>query len=171
MHGKSTTRYGIILASVFVTLCAHAQQQEAPQQPQDFSTAASKAKAACMALWADHVLDPLRDKFPLIGENPTLPMLTDSTRFLPKDRSLADIFVKTIEKCRALSADAMAMLPQQSQQRLQGYYREQDLLTAQLYRGKITIGEYIGLRETTSRAGNDYTTFRAADPSSHQKID
>ena len=69
-------------------------------------------------------------------------MLTDKTRFLPKDKPLAELLIKTIEKCRALQADAFALLPQQTQQTLLGFYREQDSLDARLYVGKITIGEY-----------------------------
>ena len=142
MRGKSIARYGIILISAFATLSVYAQQQETPQHPQDFSAVYQKAHAACMALWADHALDPLRDKFPLEGQKPTFAMLTDKTRLLPKDKPLADLAIKTIEKCRALNADAMAMLPEQTRVRFQAYDREEDLLTARLYVGKITIGEY-----------------------------
>jgi hypothetical protein len=142
MRGKSITRYGIILISAFAALSVYAQQQETPQQPQDFSTALAKARAACMALWADHALDPVRDKFPVPGEKPTFTMLTDRTRLLPKDKPLADLVLKTIEKCRELVADPIAMLPEQTRLKFQAYYREQDSLIAQLYVGKITIGEY-----------------------------
>ena len=142
MRRKSITRYGIILISAFAALSAYAQQQAGPQQPQDFATAFQKAHEACMALLADHALDPLRDKFPWEGQKPTFAQLTDPTRFLPKDRSLADVFVKTTEKCRALQKDAIALLPNQPQQRMEGFYREVDSLNARLYLGKITIGEY-----------------------------
>jgi len=81
MQGKLLIRS---IVTAFVTLwvtgsITFAQQQEAPQQPQNFATAYQKARAACDALWADHVLDPLRDKFPLGGQKPTLAMLTDRT--------------------------------------------------------------------------------------------
>ena len=142
MPGKLIARCGIILISAFATLSVYAQQQETPQQPQDFSTAFTKANEACMALWADHALDPIRDKFPLHGEKPTFAMLTDQTRILAKDRALAALAIKTIEKCRALQADAIALLPNQTQQAFEGFFREQDSLNAQLYLGKITIGEY-----------------------------
>ena len=142
MRGKSITRYGIILISAFATLSVYAQQQEAPQRPQDFATAFQKAHAACMALWADHTFDSLRDKFPLGGTTPTFAMLTDQTRILPKDRPLAELAIKTMKKCRALAADALVMLPQQTQQRFEGFYREHDSLNARLYLGKISIGEY-----------------------------
>ena len=142
MRGKPVTRCGIIFLAAFASVSAYAQQQEATQQPQDFSTAFSNANAACMALWADHAFDPLRDKFPFGGEKPTFGMLTDRTRVLPKDRPLAELAIKTLGKCKALYADAIAKLPQQTQKRLEGYYREQDSLNARLYLGKITIGEY-----------------------------
>jgi uncharacterized caspase-like protein len=142
MRGKAITHCGIILISVFAALTVYAQQQEVPRQPQDFSAANNKAHEACMALWADHAFDPLRNKFPLTGEKPTFAMLTDKARLLPKDKPLADLAIKTIEKCRALEADAIALLPQQTQQRFKSFYREQDSLIARLYLGKITIGEY-----------------------------
>jgi uncharacterized caspase-like protein len=135
------TRYGIILASAFASLSVYAQQLETPK-PQDFATAYQKSNAACMALWADHTFDPLRDKFPLDGQEPTFAMLTDKTRLLPKDKPLADLAIKTIYKCRALYADAYAVLPEQTRLRFKAYNREQDSLIARLYGGKITIGEY-----------------------------
>ena len=73
---------------------------------------------------------------------PTFAMLTDQTRILAKDRPLAALAIKTIEKCRALQVVAIALLPNQTQQRFEGFFREQDSLNAQLYLGKITIGEY-----------------------------
>jgi Caspase domain len=143
MRGKSVTRYGIILIAAFAALSAYAQQQKAPQQPEDFSTAFSKAHAACMALWADAAFDPIRDKFPFDGDKPpTFAMLTDPTRIRVKDKPLAALAIKTIEKCRVLEAAAFALLPQQTQQTVLGFYREQDSLNARLYLGKITIGEY-----------------------------
>src|SRR5215470_17672898 len=142
MRRRSITRYAIILVSAFAALSVYAQQQDAPQQPQDFSTAISKAIAACQALRADHAFDPIRDKFPWEGQKPTFGMLTDKTRLLPKDKPLADLFVKTIDKCKALERDAIALLPNQTQQRFDGFFREVDSLNARLYLGKITIGEY-----------------------------
>jgi hypothetical protein len=64
-----------------------------------------------MALWADHAFDPIRDRFPFGGEKPTFAMLTDQTRILAKDRPLAALAIKTIEKCRALQVVAIALLP------------------------------------------------------------
>ena len=149
MRGKSIARYGIILISAFATLSVYAQQQETPQHPQDFATAYSKAHAACVALWADHTFDSLRDKFPLGGTTPTFAMLTDQTRILPKDRPLAELAIKTMGKCRALYANAIVLLPQQQTQRIfEGFFREQDSLNARLYLGKITIGEYnVGINQ------------------------
>jgi uncharacterized caspase-like protein len=139
---RPVTRYGIILLAAFATLSAYAQQQETPRQPQDFSAVLNKAREACEALWADHAFDPIRNKFPLMGDKPTFAMLMDRTRLLPKDKPLADLAIKTVGKCRELSADAVVMLPQQTQRIIENGYREQDLLLARLYLGKITIGEY-----------------------------
>ena len=125
MRGKSITRYGIILISAFATLSVHAQQQKPTQE---HAAEVLKADVACKALWADHAFDPLRDRFPLGGEKPTFAMLTDGTRLLPKDKPLADLAIKTIEKCRALLASANVGRPEQTKLRLQGFEREQDSL-------------------------------------------
>jgi hypothetical protein len=100
----------------------------------NFGCLIDAAKVACAALWADHAFDPIRDKFPL-GEDgkPTFAMLTYSPRI-----DLVALAIKTIEKCRALQADAIALLPNQTQQRFEGFYRETDSLNAQLCIGNIT---------------------------------
>jgi hypothetical protein len=144
-----------LITSVVVILCvlgahAHAQRPGAQQQPPDYRTAIEQADQQCNALWADHAFDALRDKIPLGGQKPTLSMLTDPTRLVPSDKPLADLAIKAIEKCRALFAVATNMLPQQTQMVVQGFEREQDSLIAQLYIGKITIGEYnVAMNRTT----------------------
>jgi hypothetical protein len=165
MRGKSIARYGIILISAFATLSVYAQQQEPPQQPQDFSTAFQKAHTACTALWANHTFDPIRDRFPFGDQKPTFTMLTDPTRVFAKDKPLAELAIKTLGKCRALEADAIALLPQQTQRKLEGYYREQDSLNARLYLGKITIGEYnVGINRIATEEMKDF--FGAVPPDS-----
>jgi hypothetical protein len=148
---------GLLIVAIFgAAVCAggasiRAQEQDASQHPQDFSAAYLKADTACKALWADHAFDPLRDKVPLAGQKPTVPMLTNRSRLVPKDRPLADLAIKTLEKCRALQGEAIALLPQQTRLRLQGFDREQDSLIARLYSGKITIGDYnIGMNRLTA---------------------
>ena len=65
----------------------------------------------CRTLWSDHAFDPLRDKIPLLGEQPTSSMLTNPQRVRPEDKPLADLALKTAEKCKAAAATAWAMLP------------------------------------------------------------
>jgi uncharacterized caspase-like protein len=165
---------GLLIVAVFGTaLCAsvRAQQQDASQHPQDFSAAYLKADTACKVLWANHAFDPLRDKIPLGGQKPTSAMLTNGARLLPKDRPLADLAIKTLEKCRALYADANAMLPQQTRLRLQGFNREQDSLIARLYSAKITIGEYnVGMNNLVAEMFKSvYGDVRPATPGASQK--
>jgi hypothetical protein len=69
-------------------------------------------------------------------------MLTNQTRLLPKDKPLMDLVIKTREKCKPLYADAIALLPAQTQIRVRGFLLEEDSLHAELYDGKITIGEF-----------------------------
>jgi uncharacterized caspase-like protein len=168
MLGNSIARCGIILISAFATLSVYAQQQEAPPQPQDFGTAFQKARTACMALVADHAFDPIRDKFALNGEKPTFAMLTAPTRILPKDKPLVALMIKMNEKCRAPQKDAIALLPIQTQQRMEGFYRDVDSLNARLYLGKITIGEYnVGINRIAIEGGKAF--FGDVQPDSASK--
>jgi hypothetical protein len=131
------------LAILFAYTFADAQQNQTPQRPQGFAAAIAKAAAACNALWADHAFDPLRDKFPIGGKKATFAMLSNQTRLLPKDKPLVDLVVKTREKkCKPLYLDAIALLPAQMQTRARGFLLEEDSLNAELYDGKITIGEF-----------------------------
>ena len=90
-------------------------------------------------LWSDHAFDPLRDKVSLGEEKPTSPMLTNTERLRPEDKPLADLAIKTLERCRAAHA---AILPRQVNTLILGFQRRQDALIAELYVGKITFGEY-----------------------------
>ena len=129
------------LAMLFACTSANAQQNQPPERPQGFSTAVATAAAACKALWADHAFDPVRDKVWFGDEKPTFAMLTNRARLLPKEKPLADLARKTLEKCRTLHASAWALLPYQTQVKIQGCETEEDTLIAQLYVGKITFGE------------------------------
>jgi hypothetical protein len=129
------------LTILFTYTFAEAQQNQTPERPQDFVTAVATATAACKALWADHAFDPMRDKVWFGDEKPTFAMLTNRARLLPKEKPLADLARKTLEKCRTLHASAWALLPYQTQVKIHGFETEEDTLIAQLYVGKITFGE------------------------------
>jgi hypothetical protein len=97
------------LAMLFAYTPADAQQNQTPERPQGFYTAVATAAAACKALWADHAFDPVRDKVWLGDGKPTFAMFTNRARLLPKEKSLADLARKMLEKCRALCANAFAL--------------------------------------------------------------
>jgi uncharacterized caspase-like protein len=121
---------------------AQTQQSNPSTFIQTYETAAAKARDECKALWSDRVFDPLRSRVPLGDEKPTFLMLTNKEKLRPKDRPLADLAIKTVEKCRSLLAPVVAMLPTQMLAVIQGIQRKQDALNAELYNGKITFGEY-----------------------------
>jgi hypothetical protein len=111
--------------------------------PTDFASVYAKAHAECLALWADPVFDSLRKKIPLGGDTkPTIQMLTNQERIGSKDKPVADKALKTYQKCQALYAPALALLPQQTQWLFKTAEGEEDAVVAQLYLGKITIGEF-----------------------------
>ena len=120
----------------------HAQQTAEPDFNQAYESAVAKARGECAALWSNHSFDPLRTKVPLGEDKPTIAMLTNTERLKPKDKPLADLAIKTVEQCRAAWAPVYAILPPQVSAMLRGVERKQDAVIAELYRGKITFGEY-----------------------------
>jgi uncharacterized caspase-like protein len=184
MRGKAAFEFAFVtLQFALVTiLCAAAilctggvtlhAQQSSPAPAQDFSTAYASAHEQCRALWSDHVFDPLRGKLPLGVGKPTFSMLTNRDRLPAKDKKLADLAIKTLEKCRALLAPSLALLPEQTRLLAQSFDQEQDAAIAQLYVGKITFGEY-NIRMNQISAEQDkalYGDARAEMPSGPQKI-
>ena len=69
-------------------------------------------------------------------------MLTNPQRVRPEDKPLADLALKTAEKCNAAFATAWAMLPPPVHAKLLSLTRQVDALNTQLSKGKITFGEY-----------------------------
>jgi len=131
-----------VATALFCATGLRAQQASWPPPAQDFSETLAKARQLCQALWSDHVFDPLRNKIPLGGGKPTVAMLMNRDHILPKDRNLAELALKTFEKCRILQAAATALLPEQTRLRLQGFDREEDALMAQLLAGKLSFGDF-----------------------------
>jgi hypothetical protein len=121
---------------------AVAQEPDATKFYQNYESAVGKARQDCTALWSDHVFDPLRNKLPFGEEKPTLSMRANSERIRPIDKPLADLATKANEKCRAAYSTAFSLLPPQINSMIEGVYRNQDALIAELNVGKITFGQY-----------------------------
>ena len=141
------TPTALLILSVAVLFCVsvasvRAQQPDATKFDQTYETAVAKARADCVTLWSDHAFDRIRDKIPLGEDKPTFAMLTNSARLGPRDKPLADLAIKTLERCRAAYAPAFAMLPPEVNAMMQGLQLRQDALIAELYSGKITFGDY-----------------------------
>jgi hypothetical protein len=120
------------------TAVAKALQPGATKSGQTYEAAAAKAQATCAALWADHRLDPLRDKIPLGEDNkPTSAMLANPDRLRADDKPVADLAIKMVRQCRAAWAPAWAMLPTATNFIMEGVQRKQDQLIADVYSGKI----------------------------------
>ena len=150
----SVITLAIGLCALFCGMCDHAQAQQsnAPTFNESFQSAFTKAHQECTALWSDHAFDSLRSRIPLGDDKPTFSMLTNSQKLPPKDKPLADLAIKTLEKCRAAYAPVYAMLPSQMNALIQGVQRRQDDLIARLYSGEITFGNYnVGMNELTGK--------------------
>jgi uncharacterized caspase-like protein len=133
---------GVVALLVAVGWSAQAQQPSTVVFGSPYNVAVAKAVEDCRKLWADRIFDPLRDKVPLGPQKPTMQMLTSSARLDAKDRPLGDLAIKVVERCRAAYVPAYAMLPEAARTLIEGLYREEDALIAELYIGKITFGEF-----------------------------
>jgi uncharacterized caspase-like protein len=143
----SITLVGHLAFGVVALLCGASGQVRAASAPQQFDlgnyqAATAKAFEYCTTLWSDHAFDPVREKIPLLGEQPTSSMLTNSQRVRPEDKPLVDLALQTNEKCKAALMSAWAMLPPPVRAKVLGISRKGDALVKQLSDGKITFGEY-----------------------------
>jgi hypothetical protein len=77
----------------------HAQQPDATKLNQTYEAAVAKAIADCRTLWSDHAFDSLRVRIPLGEEKPTFSMLKNTERLRPKERPVADLAIRTLERC------------------------------------------------------------------------
>jgi hypothetical protein len=110
---------------VFALVCgaseqAEAQQSNTPTFNQTYESLVAKAREECKRLWSDHVFDPFRSKLPLTEDKPTFSMLTNKEKLRAKDKPIADLAIKTVEKCRSEYAPVFAMLPPQVNATMQG---------------------------------------------------
>jgi len=163
---KLIMRLAIAAAFSVVAAPALAQQPSAPGSFNLFNpyeSAVARAADTCRKLWADPKFDPLRDKIPLGPQKPTMEMLTSSAGLDEKDKPLAREAITVVIQCRTEYAPAYAMLPGSAQTLVEGLYREEDALIAQLYAGKITFGDFnVGENRL---AGEILRAFaRSADP-------
>ena len=115
----------VLILVVATFLCARAasdvqaQQSNTPTFNKSYETTVAKAREECTTLWSDHAFDPLRDKIPLGEEKPTFAMLKNTERLKAKDKPLADLAIKALEKCRAAYADVYPrQWPPPSEERL-----------------------------------------------------
>jgi uncharacterized caspase-like protein len=79
-------------------------------------------------------------------------MLTNTEKLQAKEKPVADLAIKTLEKCRGAYAPVYAMLPPQVSNMIRGVERQQDDLVARLYNGEITFGDFdVGMNELNGK--------------------
>ena len=132
----------ILAVAILLSSVGSGVQAQQSDFENTFKNNLAKAEEVCKALWSDHALDPLRAKIPLGEDKPTFAMLKNTERLKLKDRPVADLAIKALEKCRAARADVYAALPPQLIVAIHGIDRRQDANIAELYAGKITFGEF-----------------------------
>ena len=69
-------------------------------------------------------------------------MLANSQRVRPEDKPLADLAMRTAEKCKTASSKAFSMLPAIAQAKVHALQLKADALNKELHDGKITFGDY-----------------------------
>ena len=130
---------GIVLGSVG---SVYAQHSDSDGFEKAFQSGFENARGACKAMWSDRAFDSLRARIPLGEDKPTFAMLKNNEKLKANERPLADLAIKTLEKCRTAYTDVYAMLSPQTSAAIYGVERQQDALIADLYRGKISFGEF-----------------------------
>jgi|tagenome__1003787_1003787.scaffolds.fasta_scaffold20735404_1 hypothetical protein len=162
----------ILLVAVLILAGApnvQAQQSNTPIFINSYESAVAKARETCAALWSDPALNALRDKIPLGEEKPTFAMLKNNGKLKVKDRPAADLAVKALEKCRAAYADVYAMLPPQVSAMLHGVERRQDAIIAEIYRGRLTFGEFnIAMNRLNGELSSALSGVQMTQPASEQ---
>jgi hypothetical protein len=162
----------VLILMIATFLCAgapnaQAQQSNAPTFINTYDSAVAKARETCTTLWSDHAFDPLRDKIPLGEEKPTFAMLKNSEKLKVKERPLAELAIKTLEKCRAAYADVYALLPSQVVAMIHGVERRQDSIIAEIYRGKLSFGEFnIAMNRLNGELASALSGVQTAQPTS-----
>src|SRR5205814_1808169 len=131
--GRVVTLVGNLALGIIALLCGALGPVCAARAPQqfdanNFQAGAVKASEYCTTLWSDRVFDTLRDKVPLSGGQPTSSMLTDPQRVRPEDRPLADLALKTAEKCKAAAVAVWTMLPPPAHGKIISLTRQADAL-------------------------------------------
>jgi len=142
VHFRQIVRLVTAAFLIGVGSSAPAQEPDTTAFNKGYENAVANAVAECRKLWADPAFDPLRDKVPLGPQKPSMQMLTSAARLDAKDKPLADRAITVVQQCRMAYAPAYALLPGATQISIEGLYREEDALIAQLYTGKITFGEF-----------------------------
>ena len=134
--------FGLLALTWGISGFAQTPQSAAPSFNQTYEAVVAKAREDCKTLWSDHIFDPLRNRIPLGEEKPTFSMLTNKEKLHSKDKPLADLAIKTVEKCRSAYAPVYNMLPENVNALIKGNEQRQDALIAELYNGKLTLGDY-----------------------------
>ena len=134
--------FGLLALTSGISGFAQTPQSSTSSFNQTYEAAFAKAREDCNTLWSDHIFDPLRSRLPLGEEKPTFSMLKNKEKLHSKDKPLADLAIKTVEKCRSAYAPVYNMLPEQVNAFIKGTEQRQDALIAELYNGKITFGDY-----------------------------
>jgi len=165
--GVAALALGLFVSACGITCVnAQAQQPNASQQAETFATVYPKAHQECLALWSDHAFDWLRKKIPLNDEKAILSMLTSNEKLLNKEKPIADLAVKTLEKCRSLYAPAYSMLPEPMQILVKGIQLKQDALIAEVFNKKITFGNFnVGMNRLAGEFADGITEFIAPSQS------
>jgi hypothetical protein len=135
MHGKTPA----IIVAAMLSGCAAMQQAKQRE-------AIEAAQQYCRLMLADPALDPIRSKVALDNPtNQTFAMRTDTSRATEQEKPALGMWVDMRRECRTETIRKVPM-PAQAVAVLNAAAQATDSLTAQLYLGEITYGEFADRR-------------------------
>jgi hypothetical protein len=134
--------FSICVGLLAITNSSLAQEPKAQDLQHQYEEKVSAARAECTKLWSNPAFDSLRKRMPLTEEKPTFAMLKNPERLKPRERPVADLAIKTLETCRKQWQPVYEILPPEIRERILTSQRLQDARIAELYNGKITVGEF-----------------------------
>jgi Caspase domain len=167
----------ISVSLLTLTEVPQAEEQKLQNFQKIYEDTVTAARDECTRLWSNPAFDSLRKKIPLGDEKPTFAMLKNPEKLKQRDKSIADLAIQTVEKCRKTWEPVYEMIPPDAKQRILNGQRLQDAKITELYNGKITFGEFnVALSELIvdaaglSRSSKPETDHKATSAAEKQRL-
>ena len=136
----------IWVTPLMVALCGCGLIQQARQR-EALQKAVADTRQGCEALFADSVLDPIRNKVALYNpEQQTFAMRTNTDYVSGEEKPVIALWAQKRDQCEQIAGPMLAMFPVQMVAVTKAAKQATDSMIAQLYLGQITYGELANKR-------------------------